>query len=72
MPASQEKIITDHQILLGKPTVRGTRITVELILKKLAQGATQHDILKMYPQLCMEDVNAAILKNYLPHSQPLK
>ncbi|MBC7389845.1 MAG: DUF433 domain-containing protein [Opitutaceae bacterium] len=55
-----ERIITDHKIMLGKPVIKGTRITVELILKKLSQGATQQEVTKMYPELNLEDVNAAL------------
>ncbi len=52
-------IITDHRIMLGKPILKGTRITVELILRKLSQGATISDLLQMYPHLSHEQVNAA-------------
>lgn len=44
-------IVTDHRIMLGKPILKGTRLTVELVLRKLAQGATADDLLKMYPHL---------------------
>jgi uncharacterized protein (DUF433 family) len=46
--------------MLGKPVVRGTRITVELILRKLGEGATERDLLEAYPQLTKEDIQAAI------------
>jgi uncharacterized protein (DUF433 family) len=51
-------ITTDHRIMLGKPTLKGTRITVELILRKLSQGATVSDLLQMYPHLNHAQVNA--------------
>ncbi|WP_084651007.1 DUF433 domain-containing protein [Runella zeae] len=38
-------VVTDHRIMLGKPILKGTRLTVELILRKLAQGATHKDTL---------------------------
>jgi uncharacterized protein (DUF433 family) len=60
MTTQLERIITDHQIMLGKPIIKGTRITVELILRKLSQGATQEDVVKMYPELSIEDVSAAL------------
>jgi uncharacterized protein (DUF433 family) len=47
------------QIMLGKPVIKGTRITVELIIRKLADGFTVTDILEMYPHLTMEQVQAA-------------
>jgi uncharacterized protein (DUF433 family) len=46
--------------MLGKPVIRGTRIPVELILRKLGDGATNADLLEAYPQLTREDINAAI------------
>ncbi len=53
-------IVTDPAVMLGKPVVRGTRITVELILRKLAEGASERDLLEAYPQLTPEAVRAAI------------
>lgn len=58
--ASQNRIVVDPEIMVGKPIVRGTRITVELILRQLAQGMTVGDILKNYPHLAKEDIYAAI------------
>ncbi len=46
--------------MMGKPVIRGTRIPVELILRKLAEGATQADLLDAYPRLTPEDIRAAI------------
>ena len=46
--------------MLGKPVIRGTRITVELILRKLSEGATVADLLDAYPRLTPDDVQAAI------------
>lgn len=46
--------------MLGKPVIRGTRIPVELILRKLAEGATEADLLDAYPRLTAEDIKAAI------------
>lgn len=57
----KERIISDYQIMLGKPVIKGTRITVELILRKLSEGATHQDILSMYPHLVDEDINAALM-----------
>jgi uncharacterized protein (DUF433 family) len=50
----------DPNIMMGKPVIRGTRITVELILRKLSEGATQNDLLDAYPRLTAADIQAAI------------
>jgi uncharacterized protein (DUF433 family) len=46
--------------MLGKPVIRGTRIPVELILRKLGEGATEGDLLDGYPRLSREDLLAAV------------
>ena len=46
---------------MGKPVIKGTRITVELIVRKLGQGATIEDILDGYPNLRRDDVQAALI-----------
>jgi uncharacterized protein (DUF433 family) len=46
--------------MLGKPVIRGTRIPVELILRKLGEGATEADLLDAYPRLTREDILAAL------------
>jgi len=55
-----ERIQIDPAVMMGKPVIRGTRITVELILQRLAEGATQSELLEDYPNLTIEDVRAAI------------
>jgi uncharacterized protein (DUF433 family) len=55
-----ERITSDHQVMLGKPVVKGTRLTVELLLRKLSEGATIADLLTMYPNLQEADVLAAL------------
>lgn len=55
-----KKIITDPKIMLGKPTVEGTRITVEQILKLLAQKLTIEEILQDFPQLTEGDIKIAV------------
>jgi uncharacterized protein (DUF433 family) len=47
-------------VMTGKPCIRGTRITVELVLRKLAGGATTADLLEGYPPLTESDIQAAI------------
>ncbi|MCG3155991.1 MAG: hypothetical protein DKINENOH_02599 [bacterium] len=55
-----DRIEINPQIMLGKPVIRGTRITVEIILKKLAQDISVDEILDDYPRLSREDIQAAI------------
>lgn len=55
------RIALNPKVMLGKPTIKGTRITVELILEKLVDGATHQEILEDYPFLKKEDIQAAIL-----------
>lgn len=56
----RDRITASHDIMLGKPVIKGTRITVELILRKLADGATTADLMAMYPHLQEADVLAAL------------
>jgi uncharacterized protein (DUF433 family) len=53
-------IISDPAIMMGKPVVRGTRITVELILEKLSAGETIEQILESHPRLSQEAVKEAL------------
>jgi uncharacterized protein (DUF433 family) len=55
----KDRIISDPGIMLGKPIIKGTRITVELILKKVSEGADKSSLLKMYPNLTELDLNAS-------------
>ena len=54
-----ERIVIDPRIMTGKPTIKGTRITVELILRKLGAGMTCEQIIADHPHLTPEDVRAA-------------
>lgn len=54
------RITANHQIMLGKPVINRTRITVELILRKLSEGATPADLVTMYPHLEEVDILAAL------------
>lgn len=53
-------IVSDPNVMMGKPTIKGTRITVELILEKLAAGESIEQILEAHPRLDEEHVRAAI------------
>jgi uncharacterized protein (DUF433 family) len=55
-----DRIEINPNVMLGKPVIRGTRITVELILRKLSEGATAADLLDAYPRLTPDDIQAAI------------
>lgn len=54
------RIIIDPEVLVGKPTMRGTRLAVEFIIDLLAQGWAEPEILRNYPGLTHEDVQACL------------
>ena len=58
---THELIHVDQNIMLGKPVIKGTRITVELILEKLAAGETIEQLLDAYPHITEEGVRAALI-----------
>jgi len=53
-------IVSDPGVMMGKPVIAGTRITVELILEKLAAGETVEQILEAHPRLTGEAIQAAL------------
>lgn len=53
-------ITVDPKVLVGKPIIRGTRISVELLMDRLADGWSMEDILASYPRVTREDVLAAV------------
>ena len=55
-----DRIEINPKVMMGKPVIRGTRITVELILRKLSEGASVAELLEAYPKLTPEDIQAAI------------
>jgi len=65
----QSRIVADPDVMFGKPVIRGTRITVEHVLRKLAGGMTPEAILQDHPRLSPEDVHAAVAfaADYLAH-----
>ena len=56
----KERIISDPNIMLGKPIIKGTRITVELVLRKISEGMASGEILEASPHLSKEDILAAV------------
>ena len=57
---STDRITIDAEVMQGKPVIRGTRIAVDLLLRKLSEGATETDLLDAYPHLTSEDIRAAL------------
>lgn len=55
-----ERITVDPGIMLGKPTIRGTRVPVELIVRKLSEGASETELLDAYPGITSDDIRAAL------------
>lgn len=56
----RDRITTDPEILVGKPVIKGTRISVELIVGWLANGWTFEQVLESYPHITREDILAAL------------
>ena len=54
-----DRIDVNPGVMLGKPVVRGTRIPVELVLRKLTEGASDDELLEAYPRLTRDDIDAA-------------
>lgn len=61
------RIHSDPKIMLGKPVIRGTRIPVDLLKRKLREGAAEEDLLHAYPRLSREDLQAA--RAFAPESR---
>lgn len=56
-----KRIVVDPKIMVGKPIIKGTRITVEAVVRRVAQGMAFDEILKDYPYITKEDIKAALL-----------
>jgi uncharacterized protein (DUF433 family) len=56
---THERIVLDPKIMFGKPVIKGTRIAVELILRKIGEGMTDEQIIAHHPHLSVEDIPAA-------------
>ena len=57
---NHDRITIDPDVMLGKPCIKGTRITVELILRWLAAGRTHDELLEAYPHITETDVKAVL------------
>ena len=57
---TEKLIVSDPEIMMGKPVIQGTRITVEVILDKLAAGEATEQILEAHPRLTPEAIQAAL------------
>ena len=57
----RSRIEVNPDVMVGKPVIRGTRVPVELIVRKVGEGATDADLLDAYPRLTVEDIRAAVL-----------
>ncbi len=55
----EDRIVSDPEVLVGKPTIKGTRISLELIFDRLADGWSEEQLLESYPRLTKEDLKAA-------------
>lgn len=60
MTQIMDRITIDEKICNGKPTIRGTRITVQTVLEFLSAGESESEILKQYPSLTQEDIKASL------------
>ena len=65
----KEHVVSNKKILLGKPTIKGTRISIELILELLSSGWTEKQILESYPRLTLQNLKAvyAYMKECIQH-----
>lgn len=57
---ANERIEINAAVMQGKPVIKGTRIPVELLLRKLGEGATERDLMDAYPNLAAGDIRAAM------------
>lgn len=70
---SHPRISADPKVMLGKPCIKGTRITVELVLRKLGSGRSFTDLIEAYPHLTEDVLRAAsaFAADYLQHESVL-
>ena len=60
MESWQERITVDPKVMVGKPIIRGTRLTVEFVIGLMAQGWSESEILRNYPGVTVQDIRACL------------
>jgi uncharacterized protein (DUF433 family) len=55
-----DRVEVNPKIMMGKPVIRGTRIPVEQVVRKISEGASERELLNVYPRLQKEDIKAAL------------
>ena len=55
-----DRIEVNSKVMLGKPVIRGMRVTVELIVRRISEGTTEGQLLEAYPHLTPADIHAAL------------
>jgi uncharacterized protein (DUF433 family) len=66
MKTHHDKIAINPDVMLGKPVIKGTRIPVELIVRKLGEGAAFEDLLDAYPNLKKDDIHGLeLMRNFV-------
>ena len=66
MKTHHEKIAINPDVMLGKPVIKGTRIPVQLIFRKLGEGAAFEDLLDAYPNLKKDDIHGLeLMRNFV-------
>jgi len=58
--ATTDRVEVNPKVMLGKPVIRGTRVPVELLLRKLSEGATESELIEAYPSITRRDIQAAL------------
>ena len=56
----EDRIVVDPKVMVGKPVIKGTRVPVDAIIRRLAEGMSIKEILEEYPNLKEEDIRAAL------------
>jgi uncharacterized protein (DUF433 family) len=56
----EERIVVDPKVMVGKPIIKGTRIPVDAVIRRLAEGMSIEEILEEYPNLTTEDIKSAL------------
>ena len=58
--ARSKRIVVDPKIMVGKPVIKGTRIPVDAIIHRIAEGSTVEEIIQDYPRITRKDIKAAL------------